>query len=206
VHFALWLIGVNLTFFPMHALGLAGMPRRLYTYPDGMGWQPGNVAATIGAYVIGLSVLVFVINVVQSRRRGALAGDDPWLADTLEWGTTSPPPSYTFARPPVVQGRAPLWTRTPDAPVVVGLSTESREVLVTTMLDAEPHSRHEDPGPTIWPLIAAVAVGIFFIWLMFSPWAVVWGGVLLFLAFLGWGWPRHRDGTRREPRRPAEVS
>src|SRR5207237_212835 len=154
LHLALWIIGVNLTFFPMHSLGLAGMPRRLYTYPEGMGWQPANIAATIGAYIIALSVVAFVVNVVVSRRRGVLAGDEPWLADSLAWGTTSPPPSYAFARPPVVQGRSALWERTVDAPVVVGLSTTHREVLVTTMLDAVPHSRHEDPNPTIWPLLA----------------------------------------------------
>ena len=204
LHFWLWIIGVNLTFFPMHALGLAGMPRRLYTYPDGMGWQPANVAATIGSYVIALSVVVFVVNVIASRRRGALAGDNPWMADSREWGTTSPPPPYTFARVPVVQGRSPLWERTADAPLVTGLSTTTREVLVTTMLDAEPHSRHEDPEPTIWPLVEAVAISITFIWLMFSPWAVVWGGVLMFVAFLGWGWPRHRG--RHEPPRTVEVA
>jgi len=206
LHFWLWIIGVNLTFFPMHSLGLAGMPRRMYTYPDGMGWQPANVAATIGAYVIALSVLVFVVNVVASRRRGALAGDNPWMADSLEWGTTSPPPPYSFARVPVVQGRSALWERTADAPVVTGLATSRREVLVTTMLDAEPHSRHEDPNPTIWPLVAAVAISITFIWLMFSPWAVVWGGLLMFVGFLGWGWPRHRNRHRHEPPRPVEAA
>lgn len=206
LHFWLFIVGVNVTFFPMHALGLAGMPRRLYTYPDGLGWQSGNVTATIGAYIVALSVLVFLVNVVRSHRRGALAGDNPWMADTLEWGTTSPPPAYNFARVPVVEGRSALWARTPDAPLVTGLSTTRREVLVTTMLDAKPHSRHEDPRPTIWPLLAAIAISVTFIWLMFSPWAVVWGGVLMFLTFLGWGWPRHRHRHRHEPPRPAEAA
>ena len=207
LHFALWFIGMHLTFFPMHALGLAGMPRRLYTYPDGMGWQPANVAATIGAYILGVSMLVFIANVLKSRRGGMPAGDNPWMADTLEWATTSPPPSYTFARVPVVQGRSALWERTPDAPLIVGLSTERREVLVTTMLDAEPHSRHEDPGPTIWPLLAAIAVSILFIWLMFSPWAIVWGSLLMFVGFLGWGWPRGgRDREGHDRQRPVGAA
>ncbi len=190
LHFGLWLVGVNLTFFPMHLLGLDGMPRRVYTYPDGMGWTGANQLATAGAYVIALSVIAFVGNVLWSARRGLRAGDDPWVSDSLEWGTSSPPPPYNFARPPVVQGRAPLWDRTPDAPIVVGLATDHREVLITTAMDAEPDHRHPDPEPTIWPFVASLAVTVFFISLMFTPWAVVFGSVLLFPPLVAWGWPR----------------
>jgi cytochrome c oxidase subunit I+III len=193
LHFALWIVGVNLTFFPMHYLGLAGMPRRLYTYPDGLGWTGPNALATIGAYVLALSVLAFVVNVVLSRRRGELAGNDPWNADSLEWATTSPPPPYNFARIPVVEGRSALWNRTSAAPEVVGLSVERREVLVTSALDAQPDSRREDVGPTIMPFLSALAFGIMIIWLLFSIWAVVGGSLLLLLTFLGWGWPRRKQ-------------
>src|SRR4051795_2944178 len=92
-------IGFNVAFFPMHILGLQGMPRRVYTYPSGMGWDGMNLTATLGAMLIALSVLVFIGNVAWSLRRGAAAGDNPWGASTLEWATSSPPPAYNFAHP-----------------------------------------------------------------------------------------------------------
>jgi cytochrome c oxidase subunit I+III len=190
VHFWLWAIGVNLTFFPMHLLGLEGMPRRMYTYPDNMGWQWPNVTATIGAAVIAVSVIVFIWNAVASKRAGLLAGDDPWGAHTLEWGTSSPPPPYNFARIPFVEGRDALWARTPNAPELVGLALDRREVLITSALDAVPDHRHEDPPPTIWPLLASLAITVMFITLMFTPWGLIWGAALLMITLVGWGWPR----------------
>jgi cytochrome c oxidase subunit I+III len=189
VNFALLFIGVQLTFFPMHQLGLEGMPRRVYTYVDGLGWNGLNMLSTVGAFTIAASALLFVANVLWSRKRGHLAGADPWVADTLEWGTSSPPPAYNFASVPVVQGRSALWERTPDAPIVVGLSTIKREILVTSILDAEPDHRHEHPWPTIWPLLAALAVGVLFIGAIFHPAFVLLGTVLLSGAAFGWGWP-----------------
>jgi heme/copper-type cytochrome/quinol oxidase subunit 1 len=189
--FGLFFVGINLTFFPMHLLGLDGMPRRVYTYLAATGWGSLNLLATIGAGTIALSVLLFLFNVFRSLRHGAPAGADPWTADTLEWLTESPPPRYNFAEPPVVQARAALWERTPDAPVVIGLRTDMREVLVTTLLDAEPDHRHRHPTPTLWPLAAAVAVGVLFIVLIFTPWGLPVGAVLLAGALLGWGWPTH---------------
>jgi heme/copper-type cytochrome/quinol oxidase subunit 1 len=102
-------IGVNLTFFPMHAVGLAGMPRRVYTYPAGMGWDWLNLAESIGAAVTAIGMLLFVINVLWSRRHGAIAPANPWGASSLEWSTSSPPPEYNFAVIPTVRGREPLW-------------------------------------------------------------------------------------------------
>src|SRR6185295_11947718 len=121
------------------------------------------------------------------------AGDDPWGADTLEWAAASPPRPYNFAFIPVVEGRSPLWEHPDDRPAVAGLRTDVREVLVTTMLDAEPDSRHRHPTPTIWPLLAAIATAILFILLIWTPWAVVAGVPLLLVAFLGWAWPRGED-------------
>src|SRR5439155_25183215 len=91
LHFWLMLIGFNLTFFPMHILGMDGMPRRIYRYPPGMGWDFLNFLETIGAFIIALSIVVFIVNVIRTRSRGAIAGADPWDARTLEWSIPSPP-------------------------------------------------------------------------------------------------------------------
>jgi cytochrome c oxidase subunit I+III len=203
INFWLFFLGVNVTFFPMHFLGLMGMTRRIYTYAPETGWGPLNLLASIGVLMIALSVVTFIGNVVWSLRRGEIAGDDPWGAHTLEWATSSPPPAYDFLHIPVVQGLYPLWERTPERPVVVGMSTSRPEVLLTTVLDAEPDSRHEHPGPTIWPLLTALAVGVMFIVAIFTPWGFLIGGVLLVPTLIGWGWPRatppHEQRYQEEP-------
>jgi cytochrome c oxidase subunit 1 len=108
-HFWLFLIGFNVTFVTLHFLGLAGMPRRIYTYPADRGWELLNQVATFGVPFQIAGVAVFVANVIWSLRHGRVAGDDPWDAWTLEWSTTSPPPEYNFATLPVVRSRRPLW-------------------------------------------------------------------------------------------------
>ena len=189
-HFWLMFIGVNVTFFPMHQLGLEGMPRRIYTYLEGTGWGGLNLVASIGAAIIFTSVAIFLVNALHSWRRGSIAPSNPWDADTLEWATTSPPPSYNFAYIPVVRSRNTLWEVGDTRPVVTGLSTERPETLVTTLLDAEPDARHADPGPSIWPFILALTIGVFFIVLIFSTWGFVIGSLLSFGALAGWAWPR----------------
>ena len=111
VHFWLMLIGVNLTFFPMHILGLLGMPRRIYTYPDNLGWNDLNLLATIGAFTIAAAVLVFLWNFVITLRSGQPAGTDPWDAFTLEWDTDSPPKPYNFPVLPIVRSRRPFYDK-----------------------------------------------------------------------------------------------
>lgn len=108
-HFWLTLIGFNLTFFLMHPLGMMGMPRRVYTYPDLPGWAILNMLSTIGAFILLASVLVFLWNVYLSLTSGKVAGDNPWDAWTLEWATSSPPPPENFTLVPPVHGRRPLW-------------------------------------------------------------------------------------------------
>ena len=109
VHFWLFLIGFHLTFDFMHVPGLLGMPRRIYTYEPGRGWDTWNVIVTIGVFFQAAGVLAFVVNMIRSYFRGRPAGSDPWDAWTLEWSTTSPPPEYNYASIPVVKSRRPLW-------------------------------------------------------------------------------------------------
>jgi cytochrome c oxidase subunit 1 len=111
LQFWLLFLGFNVTFFPMHFLGVMGMPRRIYTYGPGLGWDFWNLVATSGVFIMGLSVLAFIWNAASSLRSGAPAGDDPWDARTLEWSVASPPPVYNFARIPAVHSRDELWAR-----------------------------------------------------------------------------------------------
>jgi cytochrome c oxidase subunit 1 len=109
IQFVLMFIGFNLTFFPMHILGLAGMPRRIADYDAAAGWTDLNVAATIGGFLIAASMVPFLLNVFVSLRGGRIAGDDPWEANTLEWATTSPPPPYNFDHLPEIRSERPLF-------------------------------------------------------------------------------------------------
>ena len=193
--FALFFIGFNLTFFPMHILGLRGMPRRVYTYPPEMGWGLMNLLAGIGAILMVLGSLLFIVNVFRSRRHGEVAGDNPWNASTLEWATTSPPPNCNFIAPRTVSSRDPLWEDPPDQPIVVGLRSDKRDVLITTLMDAEPDHRELFPTPSIWPLLSALAISGLFIGSIFTPWAVVIGAVPSFIALTGWFWPKEPGET-----------
>jgi heme/copper-type cytochrome/quinol oxidase subunit 1 len=101
-------IGFNMTFFVQHALGLSGMPRRIYTYSPGLGWSTYNLISTIGSFILAVGVLLTVINVVRSVKNGAIAGPDPWKANTLEWFTPSPPPENNFDVIPRVRSVEPM--------------------------------------------------------------------------------------------------
>jgi cytochrome c oxidase subunit 1 len=190
LNFWLMFLGVHLAFWPQHHLGFMGMPRRVYTYLPEMGWGQLNFLSTVGAFTVAAGVLVFLVNAAVSLRRGAPAGPDPWAAETLEWSTTSPPPAYNFLYPPTVRSRAPLW----DAdwgrqPVVVGLREDHREMLSTTLLDARPDNREILPGPTLVPLLAAMAASVPFVGVLFGLHWVPIGAGLAFVMLVVWNWP-----------------
>jgi len=186
-NFWLFVIGVNVTFFPMHILGLDGMPRRIYTYLAPTGWGPLNLLATVGALTIATSVLLFLVNVVMTWRSGVLAGENPWESSGLEWATSSPPRSFNFAYPLIVTSTHPLWDTTVEHPVVTGLRRDRREILITSIIDARPESRHQAPSGSIWPLYLAGCMGVIFIGSIFSPYFVLGGLGLSALGLLGWG-------------------
>jgi cytochrome c oxidase subunit 1 len=185
MHFWLWFIGFNLTFGPFHLLGLQGMPRRIYTYPDGMGWNFWNMLSTVGAYLIAFSVLVFIANVALSRRKAEPAGADPWDARTLEWSTPSPPPEYNFAEIPLVRDRDAFW----DRKYVQPPEGAPRRVLAGGA--DEEHSEHEEhihmPSPSYFPIIAAFGLPILGYGAVYNnPLLMVAGGLIAMLGLFGW--------------------
>jgi heme/copper-type cytochrome/quinol oxidase subunit 3 len=170
LHFWLMLVSFNLTFFPMHFLGLMGMPRRIYTYAPGLGWEFWNLVETIGAFGIGVSILVFMGNAWRSLRAGEPAGADPWDARTLEWTIPSPPPAYNFATVPAVQRRDALWlTKHPDArgPGLADLAALSRRAGAIHM-----------PPPSAWPVLTALAMLALAVGPLVHPGVVVLGALL----------------------------
>jgi cytochrome c oxidase subunit 1 len=195
--FWLFFIGFNIAFYPMHHLGLKGMPRRVYTYAESTGWGDLNLLSTIGAVMVATSVLLFIINAVMSYRGGVPAGDNPWRAGTLEWATASPPPAYNFDRQPIVRAREPLWEPIAEPPAeptqVVGLADRTREALVTSVLDAIPDHRLVFPAPSIWPFVSAVALSVLFVGSIFTPWAVLWASIPVAIAITLWFWPKRHE-------------
>jgi cytochrome c oxidase subunit I len=186
-HFWLWFIGFNLTFGPFHLLGLSGMPRRIYTYPDGMGWNFWNMLSTIGAYLIAFSVLVFIANVALSRRRAEPAGADPWDGRTLEWATSSPPPEYNFAEIPVVRDRDAFW----DRKYVQPPEGAPRRVLAGGA-DVQHEKGHEEhhihmPSPSYFPIVGALGLPVLGYGAVYNnPLLMVVGGLVAMLGLFGW--------------------
>jgi len=134
--------------------------------------------------------LLFILNAVNSSRRGAAAGANPWDAAGLEWATSSPPPSYNFAHIPVVTSRTPLWDNRNHLPVMTGLRVDERELLLTSVMDAIPDVREPSALPSIWPLWSALSTTCLFIASIFTPWAIVIGMFPVGAALIAWFWPK----------------
>jgi cytochrome c oxidase subunit 1 len=175
----------------MHILGLAGMPRRIYTYPEGSGWGTLNMVATAGAVLFALSIVLFVVNVFVSLRRGQLAAANPWDAPTLEWAAASPPPPHNFDRIPVVTSRFPLWSDRESLPVATGLALDTREIVLTTIVEGRADLAATSPNNDIWPFITAICVGLTFVGSIFNGWIALIGLIPIGIGLIGWGWPNH---------------
>jgi len=183
-------IGFEIAFMPMHWSGLMGMPRRIYTYPQGLGWELTNLISSIGAVVFAVGVLMFVANTLTALRRSRSAGANPWDASGLEWATTSPPGKYNFLHIPVVASRTPLWENRGELPVMTGLRVDEKELLLTTVIDAEPNMREPSAMPSPWPFISAIALTVMFVSSIFTPWAIALGTAPLAAAAAAWFWPK----------------
>ena len=195
-------IGFNIGFFPMHLVGMMGMPRRIYSYGPAMGWGPMNLVISLGALLFAVGVLLLVINVVVSLKRGPVSGPDPWGAPKLEWSIPSPPPPYNFAVIPTIESRHPLWENwLKESParsrLTQGLLLDhGRETLATTPLDAEPNLILEMPADSFAPFILACGLSLGFVASLFHLWWVAaLGGAIIVGALVDWFWPRrvHAD-------------
>src|SRR5689334_8446072 len=170
-HFWLTLIAMNLTFFPMHFVGLLGMPRRVYTYAPGMGFDTMNMMSTVGALLLALSVLVFVINFLASVRGGKVAGNDPWGGASLEWAIPSPPPAYNFASLPEVHSLDPLWHK------------ESREAaLASNQMRGPIHM----PPNSHWPMFSALGMTLMMSGMIFGWFVGIPGLVIMLFSIYSW--------------------
>ena len=185
-HFWLMMLGFNMTFFPQHYLGLIGMPRRIYTYAPDLGWNFWNMVSTIGAFLIAVSLLFFIANVIRTMRGGQVAGNDPWDARTLEWAIPSPPPVYNFARVPQVQDRDDFWlAKHGDGH---GSAPRPKPAPVTAAEIAAIHM----PPTSYWPLFLGLALAAMVTGLMISMYQVAIGGLLTLYLMYKFAMELHR--------------
>jgi cytochrome c oxidase subunit 1/cytochrome c oxidase subunit I+III len=200
-------VGFNVAFFPMHILGLLGMPRRVYTYDRGLGWGTLNVIVSAGAVAFAAGALLSLVNWARAVQRREPVPDDPWDADTLEWSTTSPPPEYNFAAVPVVESRTPLWDRRPPATAsttderAAGLTAAGavdRTTPVTEGFDTRPEGDLRIPSESWAPLLTALGLFVVFVGLLVNAGVVAVAGVAAaVVAAMTWAWRTEADLTCR---------
>jgi cytochrome c oxidase subunit 1/cytochrome c oxidase subunit I+III len=193
--FWLTFLGTFVVFFPMHIVGILGMPRRNYTYPPDMGWSLLNFIESVGAYVLAAGLLLIVGNLAVSLSRGPEAGNDPFEGDTLEWSTTSPPPPYNYPVIPTVTSAYPMWDkrdRELDNQRLdrgEGLLELGHESPATTAQDAVWDEILAFPSHSIWPPVSALTLaGVFAMLVMHHYWIAVGFLAAGGLSLIGWHW------------------
>jgi len=203
--FWLFFVGFNVTFFPMHILGLIGMPRRDYTYPGGMGWSGLNLLETVGSYILAIGLVLIVVNLVRSLRTGAPAGPDPWHGPTLEWTISSPPPEYNFAVIPAVTSPYPNWDaqdREADRAALLRgdrVLDVGEQTPASSVLDGEWGEVLEPPSQSGKPVLLALTLGLMFTMLLLEHWVVA--GVFAGVAALVLVWWHADEGEAAVVRR-----
>jgi cytochrome c oxidase subunit 1/cytochrome c oxidase subunit I+III len=198
-----WLafVGTALTFFPMHIVGLLGMPRRQYTYAPDLGWTGLNVLESIGSYILGAGLLLVMANLVWSRYRGPLSGEDPFNGATLEWATSSPPPPYNFVVIPVISSPYPMWDaqdREQDVRNVEAgrlVLDQGHETPATTVVDGEWDEVLDMPSDSPWPILVAAGLSLVFAFLLTGhlTTALVFLGIVI-ACVAGWHWKEPQEG------------
>lgn len=202
-----WIVfsGFNVAFFPMHITGLLGMPRRIYTYPDGVGWNAVNMISSIGSAILAAGILLYVITVLKGLRSGVRAGDNPWDAPSLEWATSSPPPHFNFAVVPYVTSRHPLWEmrlsgqRTSFSPDEGLALAQGKEALATTAIEAAPDAILKMPEDTAAPFWVTLALSVGLSGALAHLWWLAGAAALASaVGILVWLWPEAELGQRAE--------
>jgi cytochrome c oxidase subunit I+III len=198
--FWLTFTGTFVTFFPMHIVGILGMPRRNYTYPPGLGWSLLNFIESIGAYLLAVGLVMIVVNLAVSLFKGPAAGNDPFHGDTLEWSTTSPPPPYNYPVIPTVSSAYPMWDeddRERDNRRLdrgEGLLELGHETPATSAEDAILDEILSMPSHSIWPPVSALALaGVFAMLTLHHYWIAAGFLVAGGLSLIGWHWKGVRD-------------
>tara|TARA_B100000959_G_C14985319_1_gene625318 strand:- start:1188 stop:3008 length:1821 start_codon:yes stop_codon:yes gene_type:complete len=186
ISFILMFIGFNLQFGPMHWVGLNGMPRRIYTYAEDMGWEGSNLAATIGGFIIAVSVLVFLANVILSKRNKQNSGGDPWDARTLEWSISSPPPHYNFVEIPKVNNIDDWWYRKyPELLEGNNQNFKKQKIEVEDSSNVDESKIHL-PDLSYYPLIIGIGLTIAGLGVMYTYALVAIGLIMVFWGSIGW--------------------